>query len=128
MKLKFASFCSSGDALSDAILFGRKTWAIVRHFDQVSFRTHNSSLESAMKKFASFCSCWTRYISFLAGIEMFIFAENHGQMITKTISDKTPDYSLVHGFHPCKYQINVSSTNMPYQYMYNNICSYQGIF
>ena len=37
--------------------FGRKPWTIVRRFDQISFRSHNSSLEGATKlKFAPFCS------------------------------------------------------------------------
>ena len=53
MKLKFEPFCSSWDALSNEIFFfakvvsGQKPWTIVRHFDQISFCTHNSSLEAA---------------------------------------------------------------------------------
>ena len=38
--------------------FGQKPWTIVRRFDQISLRTHNSSLEGARKlKFSTFCSC-----------------------------------------------------------------------
>ena len=37
--------------------FGQKPWTIVRHFDQISFRPHNSSLEGAAElKFIPFCS------------------------------------------------------------------------
>ena len=71
-KLKLASFCSSSRALSNDIQlycfaeikmfrFWPKTMNyiyIIRRFDQISFRPHNSSLEGARKlKFASFfCS------------------------------------------------------------------------
>ena len=37
--------------------FSRNPWTIVRCFDQISLRAHNSSLEGAMKlKSAPFCS------------------------------------------------------------------------
>ena len=36
---------------------GQKPWTIVRCFDQISLRTHNSSLEGVMRlKFTPFCS------------------------------------------------------------------------
>ena len=42
--------------------FGRKPSTIVRHYDQYSFRTHNSSLEGATEpKFVPFC--WTTIIN-----------------------------------------------------------------
>ena len=69
MKLKFAPFCSSLDALSDGIIFwpksnfsvsGQKPWTIVRRFGRSrghSLWSFYSILEGAMKlKFAPFCS------------------------------------------------------------------------
>ena len=45
---------SPDSKLSDS---GRKPWTIVRRFDQISFRTHSSSLEGATElKFPPFCS------------------------------------------------------------------------
>ena len=65
MKLEFAPFCSPRDALPMITLFAEikifsfwpKPLDYNRAFCSISFHTHNSSLERAMKlKFAPFCS------------------------------------------------------------------------
>ena len=44
-------------------VFGLKPWTIVRHFDQISFRTHNSSLEGATE--LKFCRSAPLEVPFL---------------------------------------------------------------
>ena len=82
--------CSSFHALSNDMLclakkksvFGRKPWTIVRRFDQISFRLHNSLLEGATElKFAAFCSSFHALSDNMLSDQnrnCQFLAENHG--------------------------------------------------